>query len=131
LPWPWSPTTGRARRPSWPSHGRCGLPSRSASGSASPRSRHSGVSEVLLEAVFKPTRDLRVDSLRPLLPPAILLEELPLSEQASMTVSRGREEVASILNGHEDRLVVVVRPFPIHDPRAAPHHRPPPRPPAP
>ena len=69
--------------------------------------------------MFKPTRDLRVESLRPLLPPAILLEELPLSEQASMTVSRGREEVASILNGQDDRLVVVVGPCSIHDPVAA------------
>jgi len=69
--------------------------------------------------VFKPTRDLRVESLRPLLPPAILLEELPLSEQASMTVSRGREEVARILNGQDDRLVVVVGPCSIHDPGAA------------
>jgi len=69
--------------------------------------------------VFKPTRDLRVESLRPLLPPAILLEELPLSEPASMTVSRGREEVARILNGQDDRLVVVVGPCSIHDPVAA------------
>src|SRR5712671_2456979 len=36
------------------------------------------------------TRDLRVESIRPLLPPAILLEELPLRESAAVTVSRGR-----------------------------------------
>jgi 3-deoxy-7-phosphoheptulonate synthase len=65
------------------------------------------------------TRDLRVESIRPLLPPAILLEELPLPESAAMTVSRGREEVARILRGEDDRLVVVVGPCSIHDPGAA------------
>ncbi|HZW73903.1 MAG TPA: 3-deoxy-7-phosphoheptulonate synthase, partial [Caldimonas sp.] len=61
------------------------------------------------------TRDLRVDSFRPLVPPAILLEELPLSERGSETVSRSREAVARVLNGEDDRLVVVVGPCSIHD----------------
>jgi 3-deoxy-7-phosphoheptulonate synthase len=65
------------------------------------------------------TRDLRVESIRPLLPPAILLEELPLSETAAVTVSRGREEVARVLRGEDDRLVVVAGPCSIHDPVAA------------
>jgi 3-deoxy-7-phosphoheptulonate synthase len=65
------------------------------------------------------TRDLRVDSIRPLLPPAILLEELPVTEAAAVTVSRGREEVAAILRGEDDRLVVIVGPCSIHDPVAA------------
>ncbi|HEX6210740.1 MAG TPA: 3-deoxy-7-phosphoheptulonate synthase [Methylomirabilota bacterium] len=65
------------------------------------------------------TRDLRVESIRPLLPPAILLEELPLSEAASITVSRGREEVARILRGEDDRLIVIAGPCSIHDPVAA------------
>ena len=65
------------------------------------------------------TRDLRVESIRPLLPPAILLEELPLGETAALTVNKSREEVARILRGLDDRLVVVVGPCSIHDPRAA------------
>jgi len=65
------------------------------------------------------TRDLRIDSFRPLLPPAILLEELPLSERGSETVSRGRDAVAHVLGGDDDRLVVVVGPCSIHDPVAA------------
>jgi len=65
------------------------------------------------------TRDLRVESIRPLLPPAILLEELPLSDAAAITVSRAREEVARILRGDDDRLVVIVGPCSIHDPGAA------------
>ena len=65
------------------------------------------------------TRDLRVESFRPLLPPAILLEELPLSEHGAATVTRGRRDVGRILNGHDDRLLVVVGPCSIHDPDAA------------
>jgi 3-deoxy-7-phosphoheptulonate synthase len=65
------------------------------------------------------TRDLRVDSFRPLLPPAILLEELPLDERGAATVSEGRQAVQRILHGQDDRLVVVVGPCSIHDPVAA------------
>jgi 3-deoxy-7-phosphoheptulonate synthase len=64
------------------------------------------------------TRDLHVESIRPLLPPAILLEELPLSEEGSVTVARAREEVASILALRDDRLIVIVGPCSIHDPAA-------------
>ena len=64
------------------------------------------------------TRDLRILGFRPLLPPVILLEELPLSEAGSATVVRGREEVVRILGGEDDRLVVIVGPCSIHDPVA-------------
>ncbi|HYE91015.1 MAG TPA: 3-deoxy-7-phosphoheptulonate synthase [Terriglobales bacterium] len=64
------------------------------------------------------TFDLRIESYKPLLPPAILLEELPLSDRAADTVSRGRQEVARILRGEDDRLVIVVGPCSIHDPDA-------------
>jgi 3-deoxy-7-phosphoheptulonate synthase len=65
------------------------------------------------------TRDLRIESFRPLIPPAILVEELPLSEQGSATVARAREQVARILNEQDDRVVVIVGPCSIHDPVAA------------
>src|SRR5436853_7712122 len=65
------------------------------------------------------TRDLRVESIRPLLPPAILLEELPLSEDASQVITRARDEVAEILAGSDDRLIVIVGPCSVHDPAAA------------
>jgi 3-deoxy-7-phosphoheptulonate synthase len=64
------------------------------------------------------TKDLRVEHIRPLLPPAILLEELPLSDTGALTVSRGREEVAGILWGDDDRMIVIVGPCSIHDPVA-------------
>jgi 3-deoxy-7-phosphoheptulonate synthase len=65
------------------------------------------------------TGDLRIESFRPLLPPAILVEELPLGDRGSETVSRGREAVSAILKGRDDRLVIVVGPCSIHDPVAA------------
>ena len=64
------------------------------------------------------TSDLRIESYRPLLPPAILLEEIPLGERGSETVAGGRADVARVLRGEDDRLVVVVGPCSIHDPIA-------------
>lgn len=65
------------------------------------------------------TRDLRIESIRPLIPPAILIEQLPLPDEGAVVVTRAREEVIGILNGLDDRLVVVVGPCSIHDPAAA------------
>src|SRR5687767_4568539 len=53
------------------------------------------------------TRDLRIESIRPLISPAILLEELPLSEAGSVTVTRVRDDLIRILDGEDDRLIVV------------------------
>jgi 3-deoxy-7-phosphoheptulonate synthase len=68
--------------------------------------------------MIQPTRDLRVRRFRPLVPPAILLEELPLSEAGSLAVTRGRAEAVRILRGEDDRLIVVVGPCSVHDPVA-------------
>jgi len=61
------------------------------------------------------TRDLRIERIQPLLPPAILIEEQPLSEKGSLMITRAREEVSDILSGRSDRLLVVVGPCSIHD----------------
>ena len=65
------------------------------------------------------TRDLRVEGYRPLIPPAIMLEELPLSDAGSRTVASGRDEVVRILDREDDRLIVVVGPCSVHDVDAA------------
>jgi 3-deoxy-7-phosphoheptulonate synthase len=64
------------------------------------------------------TDDLRIDNLRPLVPPAILMEEYPIGERSSETIARGREHVQRVLRGDDDRLVAVVGPCSIHDPAA-------------
>lgn len=71
------------------------------------------------EVAGQRTRDLRIASIRPLLPPAILVEELPLSPTGTKTVLGARTEIGQILNGADDRLIVVVGPCSIHDPAAA------------
>ncbi|MFC4945898.1 3-deoxy-7-phosphoheptulonate synthase [Pseudonocardia sp. GCM10023141] len=55
----------------------------------------------------------------PLLPPSRLRHELPIAEPVARTVMRTRTEVADILDGNDDRLLVVVGPCSIHDPDAA------------
>ena len=64
------------------------------------------------------TDDLRIENLRPLISPAILMEDFPLGEAASAVVADGRREVADILAGQDDRLLVVMGPCSIHDPVA-------------
>jgi 3-deoxy-7-phosphoheptulonate synthase len=69
--------------------------------------------------MFHRTDDLRIDNLRPLIPPAILMEELPMDEEASTLVWQSRNDIGSILAGRDDRLLVVVGPCSVHDPAAA------------
>jgi 3-deoxy-7-phosphoheptulonate synthase len=64
------------------------------------------------------TDDLRIANIRPLLPPAILVEELPASTEVRKLVTKARTEIAEILHGRDDRLVVVVGPCSVHDPVA-------------
>jgi 3-deoxy-7-phosphoheptulonate synthase len=65
------------------------------------------------------TRDLRVTGYRPLVPPAIILEELPLSETGSRRVATWRDELSRILSQTDDRLIAIVGPCSIHDTAAA------------
>ncbi|MGE0450496.1 MAG: 3-deoxy-7-phosphoheptulonate synthase [Vicinamibacterales bacterium] len=65
------------------------------------------------------TDDLRITEVRPLIPPAILLEEIPISERASNIVSDTRRAVAQVIAGADPRLVVVAGPCSIHDTTAA------------
>ena len=64
------------------------------------------------------TDDLRIRQLKPLIPPAILMEELPISEETSTLVASRREEIGRILRGEDDRVLVVVGPCSLHDPAA-------------
>lgn len=71
------------------------------------------------EQPFPKTRNLRVAGIRPLIPPAILHEQLPLTRDGAIVVTRTREEIVDILDGRDDRLIVVVGPCSVHDPDAA------------
>jgi 3-deoxy-7-phosphoheptulonate synthase len=69
--------------------------------------------------MYQKTDDLRITQVRPLIPPAILLEEIPISEKASNVVSNTRTAVSAVLAGADPRLVVIAGPCSIHDPSAA------------
>ncbi len=64
-------------------------------------------------------RDTRIVRYEPLLSPAALVDELPLGEAEGETVERTRTEVRAVLDGTDDRLLVVTGPCSVHDPKAA------------
>lgn len=68
--------------------------------------------------MIKKTDDLRITQVRPLIPPAILLEEIPMTERASNVVADARTTVDNTLKGLDPRLVVIVGPCSIHDTKA-------------
>lgn len=61
----------------------------------------------------------RTTRISPLLSPALLRHELPIDDGVAATVTRSRADVVDILDGRDDRLLVVVGPCSIHDPAAA------------
>ncbi|RRO01001.1 MULTISPECIES: 3-deoxy-7-phosphoheptulonate synthase AroG [Pectobacterium] len=63
--------------------------------------------------------DLRIKEINELLPPVALLEKFPATEKAAETVSFARTAIHKILNGNDDRLLVVIGPCSIHDTKAA------------
>ena len=61
----------------------------------------------------------RVLELDPLPTPAQVLAELPLTRQMQDIVAYSRDEVRACLYGQDDRLLVIVGPCSVHDPKAA------------
>jgi 3-deoxy-7-phosphoheptulonate synthase len=68
--------------------------------------------------MFSRVDDVRIESLRPLIPPAILMEELPLDDEQTNLVVTARDEIGAIVEGVDRRFLVVVGPCSIHDPEA-------------
>jgi len=64
-------------------------------------------------------RDQRIDKIVPLMSPALLHHELPLTEDLHDAVLAGRRQVEAVLQGRDPRLLVVVGPCSVHDPVAA------------
>ncbi|MDH1699372.1 3-deoxy-7-phosphoheptulonate synthase [Acinetobacter sp. ANC 4204] len=63
--------------------------------------------------------DVNLQSIHPLVTPAELKTELPLTESAYQTVLHGRETIRNILDGKDKRIFMVIGPCSIHDPIAA------------
>ena len=69
--------------------------------------------------MYYQTDDVNIEKIKELLPPVALLERFPLSQSASKTVFDARQATHNILTGKDDRLLVVIGPCSIHDPKAA------------
>ena len=69
--------------------------------------------------MFHTTEDLRIQWTKVVLPPVFLEEERPISEAASSTIFDTRNEISAILDGRDSRLLTLVGPCSIHDPKAA------------
>jgi 3-deoxy-7-phosphoheptulonate synthase len=69
--------------------------------------------------MHQPTADLRIRATRPLPAPATVEAEIPLDGAGSARIARARREIASVMAGRDDRLLVVAGPCSIHDPAAA------------
>lgn len=67
----------------------------------------------------KRLEDWRIKGYDPLTPPDLLQHEFPISKQGEKNILEAREGVCNILNGEDDRLIIVIGPCSIHDPKAA------------
>lgn len=63
--------------------------------------------------------DTRVVAYDPLLSPAALHDELPLNDANQAVVEQTRAEMRAVLDGEDDRQLMVMGPCSVHDPVAA------------
>ena len=70
-------------------------------------------------AVFPETVDVNIRQLDPIPAPRYFLKELPLTNEMSDLVLKSRQEIRDVLHGRDDRLLAIVGPCSIHDPKAA------------
>jgi 3-deoxy-7-phosphoheptulonate synthase len=72
-----------------------------------------------MQGVGDRVRDQRIERIVELVSPEALMADLPLGEERELAVVRGRGEVGEVLDGSDDRLLVVVGPCSVHDAEAA------------
>lgn len=65
------------------------------------------------------TDDLRIRAIKDVVAPETVIAEHPLTDAAAETTAMARQAVHDILHGKDDRLLVVIGPCSIHDPKAA------------
>ena len=61
------------------------------------------------------TADLHVVDTRPLVPPILLHQDLPIDNNAAQLVTSTRSRIKSILQGNDSRILVIVGPCSVHD----------------
>lgn len=65
------------------------------------------------------TDDLRIESTKAVTSPAVICEEIAITDTAAKTTSETRNAIHNILHGQDQRLIVIVGPCSIHDIDAA------------
>lgn len=64
------------------------------------------------------TDDVRIGQAQPLITPWVLAEELPLPREQARTISVSRRAIEDVLSGKDQRVLAIVGPCSVHDPRA-------------
>jgi len=65
------------------------------------------------------TDDVRITGMQQVAAPEAVMETLPMTPEVSSLVFNTRKAVSDIVNGQDDRLLAIVGPCSIHDPKAA------------
>lgn len=65
------------------------------------------------------TDDLRIESIKTVISPAVIVEEIPVTGEAAKTTTLARNAIHNILHREDDRLIVITGPCSIHDIEAA------------
>src|SRR3990167_5238648 len=65
------------------------------------------------------TDNLRINALKPLIQPALLIQQLPLTDTIAELINQTRKAAANIIHGHDNHLLAIIGPCSIHDPKAA------------
>ncbi|KAI9472243.1 MAG: 3-deoxy-7-phosphoheptulonate synthase [Benjaminiella poitrasii] len=76
-------------------------------------------SRTIITEALNELDDKRIKGIKPLIPPQILMEDIPLTLKAAQTIIEGRKAAENVIKGSDDRLLVVVGPCSIHDVKAA------------
>lgn len=71
------------------------------------------------DSTIERTDDLRIAAIHEVTTPSDLQIELPITANAAATCAQARRDIQAILNGRDDRLLVIVGPCSIHDVDAA------------
>lgn len=65
------------------------------------------------------TDEFRTTLIENLVSPAELAQQIPLSDETAEFIIKSRREIEAIINGEDDRLLVIIGPCSIHDTKAA------------
>ena len=63
--------------------------------------------------------DVRIREIKELAPPSHVIREFPVSDTAERVTYEARQGIHAILHAADDRLLVIIGPCSIHDPKSA------------